>query len=228
MGQAKRPALTERQWLTAKSVVPLRDWCQQRRGRDLRKERLFASACCRRFWDHLSDERSRAAIGAAEKFADGLIDKKALAAARLEATRAARATAGPDYGVVWGLDDAVKCLLNLHRDDVFVVAPNRLLGQPARLRLGTDKQEEHEQARLLRDIFGNPFRPVAFDPSWRSHTAVSLARSMYEGRDFTPMPILADALQDAGRADEDVLSHCRGDGPHVRGCWVVDLVLGKE
>jgi hypothetical protein len=81
---------------------------------------------------------------------------------------------------------------------------------------------------LIGDIFGNPFRPVAFDPAWRTDTAVILARQMYESREFAAMPILADALQDAGCEDESILTHCRGDGPHVRGCWVVDLVLGKE
>ena len=80
----------------------------------------------------------------------------------------------------------------------------------------------------VRDVFGNPFRPVAFDPAWRTSTAVALARGMYVSRDFGAMPIMADALQDAGCDSDDVLDHCRGDGPHVRGCWVVDLVLGKE
>lgn len=82
---------------------------------------------------------------------------------------------------------------------------------------------------LFRDIFSNPFRPVAFDPSWRTSTAVGLAQSMYESRAFDRMPILADALQDAGCTNEDVLSHCRDPKQvHVRGCWVVDLLLGKE
>ncbi|MBP3959973.1 hypothetical protein J8F10_32425 [Gemmata sp. G18] len=80
----------------------------------------------------------------------------------------------------------------------------------------------------MRDIFGNPFRPVVFSPYWRTDTAVSLARQMYESRDFSAMPILADALQDAGCDNDDVLSHCRAPGEHVRGCWVVDLVLGRE
>ena len=92
----------------------------------------------------------------------------------------------------------------------------------------TLKVEQSNQANLLRDIFGNPFRPVAFSPSWRTDTAVAIARQMYESRDFSAMPILADAIQDAGCDSEDMLTHCRGDGPHVRGCWVVDLVLGKE
>jgi hypothetical protein len=84
-------------------------------------------------------------------------------------------------------------------------------------------------APLLREIFGNPFRPAVFDPEWRSDTALSLARHIYESRDFAQMPILADALQDAGCDNADILSHCRDpQQTHVRGCWVVDLVLGKE
>jgi hypothetical protein len=85
-----------------------------------------------------------------------------------------------------------------------------------------------KEATAFRDIFGNPFRPVAFSPEWRTGTAVSLARTMYESREFSAMPILADALQDAGCDNEDILSHCRGTGPHIRGCWVTDLVLGKQ
>jgi hypothetical protein len=82
---------------------------------------------------------------------------------------------------------------------------------------------------LLRDIFGNPFRPVTFSPEWRTDTAMSLARTMYDAREFSAMPILADALQDAGCDNEDILSHCRdGTLKHVRGCWVVDHVLGKQ
>jgi hypothetical protein len=72
-----------------------------------------------------------------------------------------------------------------------------------------------------------PAEPVAFLPEWRTDTTVSLARTMYESRDFGAMPILADALQDVGCDSAEVLNHCRGPGPHVRGCWVVDLVLGK-
>jgi hypothetical protein len=89
--------------------------------------------------------------------------------------------------------------------------------------------EERSVCELTRCIFGNPFRPVAFLPEWRTITAVALANLMYESRDFGTMPILADALQDAGCENEDILSHCRdADQVHVRGCWAVDLVLGKE
>jgi hypothetical protein len=96
------------------------------------------------------------------------------------------------------------------------------------LRDRVEREEGAAHCLLLRDIFGNTFRPVAFDPAWRTSTAVAIARGMYESRDFGAMPILADALQDAGCDSGDVLGHCRGPGPHCRGCWVVDLVLGKE
>lgn len=83
-------------------------------------------------------------------------------------------------------------------------------------------------ASSARDIFGNPFRPVAFSQKWRSDTAVSLATGIYADRAFDRLPILADALEEAGCDHPDILTHCRGPGPHVRGCWVVDAVLGKS
>jgi hypothetical protein len=94
--------------------------------------------------------------------------------------------------------------------------------------VGGGECERATLVALIRDIFGDPFRPpVEFSAEWRTSTAVALARQMYESRDFSAMPILADALQDAGCDNADILDHCRGPGPHVRGCWVVDLVLGK-
>ncbi|OWK41104.1 hypothetical protein [Fimbriiglobus ruber] len=89
-----------------------------------------------------------------------------------------------------------------------------------------ESTEHLPQVCLLRDIFGNPFRPVSADPSWLTSTVLMLTRQMYNSRDFSSMPILADALQDAGCDHLDILAHCGGDGPHVRGCWVVDLLLG--
>jgi hypothetical protein len=88
--------------------------------------------------------------------------------------------------------------------------------------------ELHAHACLVRCIFGNPFRPVVFAPSWRSETAVALAAGIYEERAFDRLPILADALEEAGCDHPDVLNHLRGPGPHARGCGVVDGVLGKE
>jgi hypothetical protein len=81
---------------------------------------------------------------------------------------------------------------------------------------------------LLRDIFGNPFHRTVLDPACRTPAAVALARAIYDERLFEDLPVLGDVLEEAGCTDPPVLSHCRGPGPHVRGCWVVDLVLAKE
>jgi len=88
--------------------------------------------------------------------------------------------------------------------------------------------ERPKQSALLRDIFGNPFRPVTINPDWRTLTVVSLAQAIYDEHAFDRLPILADALEDAGCDNADILNHCRQPGEHVRGCWAVDLVLGKS
>jgi hypothetical protein len=90
------------------------------------------------------------------------------------------------------------------------------------------KAEKKWQAIALRDLFGNPFRPVSVDPSWLTSDVVALATGIYEERAFDRMPILADALMDASCDNDDVLNHCRQPVEHVRGCWVVDLILGKR
>ena len=87
------------------------------------------------------------------------------------------------------------------------------------------------QAALLRDIIGDPFRPISLDPAWltwHDGLLVSMARRMYDSRDFSDMPVLADALEEAGCANADILEHLRGPGSHVRGCWVVDALLARE
>jgi hypothetical protein len=89
------------------------------------------------------------------------------------------------------------------------------------------QEAELERATLVRCIFRNPFRPVAFDPRWFTSTVIDLSRAAYEERAWERLPILADALMDAGCDDEQVLDHCRGPGPHARGCWVVDAILRK-
>jgi len=91
--------------------------------------------------------------------------------------------------------------------------------------------ERPRRARILRDIFGNLFRPAAFDLSWLTWngcTVAKLAQGIYTDRAFDRLPVLADALTDAGCDEAGILDHCRSEGPHVRGCWVVDLLLGKE
>jgi hypothetical protein len=93
------------------------------------------------------------------------------------------------------------------------------------------RKERREQARLLRELLGNPCRPANVDPvwlRWSNGTVSRLASVIYEDRRFEDLPILADALEEAGCDNADILSHCRQPGEHVRGCWVVDLLLGKS
>jgi hypothetical protein len=95
----------------------------------------------------------------------------------------------------------------------------------------TGQNQTRLMCRWLRDLFGNPFRPVSVDPRWlRGNDAavVKVAQGIYEECAFDRLPILADALEDAGCDQADLLGHLRGPGPHVRGCWAVDLLLGKE
>ena len=118
----------------------------------------------------------------------------------------------------WATAEALRTRPPDESDEQFAVRRQALL-----------TEEVVRQSDLFRDVFGNPFRPVTCSPEWRTDTAALLARQMYDSRDFSAMPILADALQDAGCDSDDILAHCRDPhATHVRGCWVVDLVLGKE
>jgi hypothetical protein len=108
-----------------------------------------------------------------------------------------------------------------HDPDGLVVVPPEQIAR-------TIQGYQTNPAYYLRDIIGNPFRPVTFDINWRTSTVIALARSVYESRGYGPMPLLADALQDAGCENEEILNHCRSADPHVRGCWVVELILGKS
>jgi hypothetical protein len=198
-----------------------------------RKLRLFAVACCRRLWARLKDERSRRAVEVAELYADGM------------ASESQRQVADQDAADAF-TGDSRASLFSLSANANLVIACWEVAGEAARNTLlncstaGYDYsfkfwtyRRRREEARrthlgLLRDIFGNPFRPVSFPSLWGTDTVLAVTRAMYETRDFSPMPILADALMDAGCDNPDVLDHCRGPGPHARGCWVVDLVLGKK
>jgi hypothetical protein len=94
----------------------------------------------------------------------------------------------------------------------------------------TDAEVRAHRA-LLHDCLGNPFRPFALDPAlgrWSDGTVSRIAQAIYDDRAFDHLPILADALEEAGCTDAEILGHCRSEGPHVRGCWAIDLILGKE
>jgi hypothetical protein len=199
-----------------------------------RKLRLFGCACVRRVWYRLEHYRAaRHAVEIAEEFADGqrtlgeleelseLSREGELAEwvpTRTKESRALRA-------VGW-------CVLgDFHGWEHGWEGHPGIVARHAAGASGTMGSERVAQAQLLRDVFGNPFRPATVDPAWlrwNDCTVPKIAAGIYEERAFDRLPILHDALLDAGCDDEDILAHCRGAGPHVRGCWVIDLILGKE
>jgi hypothetical protein len=214
--------MTEAEWLTSRDAVAMTDF--HRGQMTNRKLRLFAVACCRQLWDCLCVDAVRLAVEVNERYADKLATQQELAKARNAAHGPAHDAWSDCRREGWPTEEVVRRLFFA----VFMAQDTQQLRIDRMNRLRTDPLLERTAPYLLLDISGNPFRPVRFNAAWRTDTAVALARAMYESRDFSAMPILADALQDAGCDSNDVLNHCRGDGPHVRGCWVVDLVLGKE
>jgi hypothetical protein len=219
--------MTEAEWLAGKDFYPMLKFMDSKIG--LRKGRLLACACCRRLEGHLRDERSREAITVAEQYADGLATKTALRRGR-QAVRAAQEETPRDgkHEVQWNAYGAVaqaateKDFLKAI-DEAWIVARS-----PA---TGIRVAREPFPANLLREIIGNPFRLARIDPiwlTWNDATVRGIAQAIYDERGFDRMPILADALTDAGCDCADILAHCRQPGEHVRGCWVVDLILSKD
>jgi hypothetical protein len=210
--------MTEAEWLACEDPAAMVQFFP---GASERKRKLFSCECCRQVWSLLNDPQ-RSAVEHVERYLATAARDDDL---YLELAVEERAAEEDDFGPDGDYDDLAYALAHgVNWQAVAVVAEDTY---SLREQQEGSEQEATAQAALLRDIFGNPFRPVAFSPEWRTSTAVALAQQMYESREFSPMPILADALQDAGCDNEDILDHCRGPGPHVRGCWVVDLVLGK-
>jgi hypothetical protein len=229
--------MTEAEWLGCDRPEPmlrhLRTTGAPRRKGFRRKLRLFGCACVRRKWGRVTDARSRALVVAAERYADGRAGADELAAAEVAAL-AAREEGRGLVVVGAGVRSPPWCLHTFaglsdheHPQPAWAFALAATLMPRVVQATAAHGPEDRAQAALVRDIFGNPFRPAAFDPRWRTADGVGLARGIYEGRAFHRLPLLADALMDAGCDADDLLAHCRAEGPHARGCWVVDLVLGQ-
>jgi hypothetical protein len=245
--------MTEAEWLDCEKPTEMLDFIGGQATE--RQLRLFGCCCCRVIYSLLTDERSQRAVEVAERFADGNADKDELEEIRRESREAVRYVTGLNYYSSHGRAlasyartvakrsaEAAAELVGKSVGKVAMSISSAALeaaaeaagleggkhGNAPLFRQSKLETDRARQAVLLRDIFGNPFRPVRFSPEWSTDTAMALAQQMYDAREFSAMPILADALQDAGCDNEEVLAHCRGAGPHVRGCWVVDGVLGKE
>jgi hypothetical protein len=244
--------MTEEQWLTGIDPVPVWEFLA---GASERKLRLHAVACCRRVWHLLADSRSRDAVGVAERLADGQASGEQARAADIAAEKAHRRDpddAPPDQAF------AARAALFVCRADAWGAAKlaascaayalaagsggdqteaEAAAAAAVRIRDQTEAEAAGAAAVRLRrlDIFGNPFRPVAIDPAWRTPDVLTLAPAAYENRtlpagtlDPARLALLADALEDSGCIDAGLLGHLRGPSPHFRGCFALDLLLGKE
>jgi hypothetical protein len=230
-----------------------------------RKLRLLAAACCRRIWPLLTHGRSRAAVEVAERYADGLAGVKELDAA-WRAAQAVACEAGEEGELspgafaaraafhaadfegearqgwnAWGLAASAAGAAAYAAavgpvpwpDTVYDPGPtDDLAGRAA------EAAEAAAQSDLVRDAYGNPFRPASAARSWgawRGGAVLRMAQAAYDDRlmpsgGIAPgrLAVLADALEEAGCTVKEILDHLRGPGPHVRGCWAVDLLLEKE
>ena len=209
------------------AAVDLEDWSAITPDTE-RRMLLLAVACLRRIEPAMTDARTRRAVDVAERFADGGATHAEFAAAKEAAHQAyfelyRHESDAPlprtQSGRVRSLSAALA--------PVWLDSPEQALSEAvnSRPRLLRDK-ERAEQADLVRDIFPNPFRPLlALDPRCRTPGVVALARAIYDARDFARLPALADALERAGCVEVDIVAHLRHPGPHVRGCYVLDLLL---
>ena len=223
--------MTEQEWLACTDPQKMLDFL---RGKvSDRKLRLFAVACCRCLRDLLWDAALEDAIRVAEAVADNRRSKSTQVRAwnkverlrprslqRQHVKMAVASAIRPDpFMPGYVAESAMFALADL---------PDKSRTTINRLRRG----ERTVQAHLVRDIFDDPFRPTPPLPpavlAWNDGTVPKLAQAIYEDRAFNRLPILADALEEAGCNNADILAHCRQPVPHVRGCWALDLILGKE
>ena len=202
-----------------------------------RKLRLFSHDCCRRILHLLPDPACRDAVDALEGSIEGTIDEGTYLHAYLRFDRIRRA----QYpGAVTPADEAwtaVYCAVHRHWREQFdeYHAHERwqyAVGVAEDAAAGVGPHEKQQQSNLLREIFGNPFHPPSPLPAgvlaWNDATIRRVAEGIYQERAFERLGILADALLDAGCDDEELIGHCRSKGPHVRGCWGIDLILGRS
>ena len=235
--------MTEAEWLACTNPQPMLEFL--RRKASDRKVRLFAVACCQRVWSSLEHQEFRDAVRKAESFADGLVDRDEMLQAHEKACAIFGKLHGKDNGpgaalTASGFPNPPKSFLQRvadHRRDplapALVTARHAaraaadLQGQRSVLDAPATIAEHSEQTALIHCLFGNPFRPRPVCDAWLTREVRALADGIYAERAFDRMPLLADALEASGCTNADLIEHCRFGLEHARGCWVVDLLLGK-
>ncbi len=237
--------MTEAQWNRSSDPQAMLTLLRDSRRVSERKLRLFGVACCRGVWTHFTDDRCRMAVEVVERYADGLATPQEMdqawhgvntardlvfgpqsTAPRRHRSHLGRTTSWAAYALVNIPPEGPDALGFVWRDVEEAAAYARDI--PGRIRA-----LKAFQVRLLRCIFGNPFRPIPPLLKWHDGTVVKLAQAAYEERslpsgtlDPVRLGILADALEESGLADADLVRHLRDQGPHYRGCHGTDLVLG--
>jgi hypothetical protein len=239
------PEVGEDEWLDLSAGDLWRVWRSMPRPRGPegpdRKKLLLVAHLLRQVADQLTDGRFLAVIDAGERYADGLIPFFEMWLARHRA-EAVWVSEWPLHEAAHYAGAAARSYL-YKQGEAAVLALLRAAGARAARRARRDKPAARQAAegamealarRLINEAHGNPFRPVTLDPAWQAPQVVALAQAAYDNRDrfagtLDParLAALADALGGAGCDQPDLLAHLRGAGPHVRGCWAVDLLLGK-
>jgi hypothetical protein len=228
--------MTEAEWLACTDPQPMLEVVWEKASD--RRLRLFGCACVRRVWDLLLEEQSRTLVEVGELYADGFVDEQELSKDRQSSDDYLHDVDGGGSELVLPETEAshAACEVADRGAGIFTALYASRYASSAREEGGREQAERAAQAALLRDIFGPlPFRPAAVSPAWQTPTMRVLAQGAYDQRelpagsfDVARLAVLADALEEAGCTDQDILTHLRGPGPHVRGCWVVDLLLGKS
>jgi hypothetical protein len=230
--------MTEAEWLACTYTQPMLDFLQGRASD--RKLRLVACACCRRIEQLYLNEQRRDLLEVLETWANGMRTAHDVGTAIGAALSGWEPEREREVVLRELIADSLLPFIDNSHSPFELASVVSVCARSAvafgRIPYAVENLivEGQQQLLLIRDIFGNPFRPITLDPGWRSSTAVNLAQAAYDERilpsgELEParLAVLADALEDAGCADASILGHLRGPGPHVRGCWALDLILGK-
>lgn len=236
--------MTEQDWRTSQDPQAMLEFLRMNGFMSNRKARLFSTAVGRRSWPLLHDEILRQAIEMAERFADGDVGDNQLAYAAAEALASMRRLRdiwpATGHSVAESQGTKTKEMSRIYRAGTvarFAAGKNPHVG--ADIAASSPEVSAIEVVRELRELFGNPFRPVNLDPAWLTWNSGAIPRAAlaaYEERalpsghlDNERLAVLADMLEEAGCRDEEVVGHLRRpDAVHVRGCWCVDLLLAGE
>jgi hypothetical protein len=238
--------MDENEWLVCRDQASMLELLRGKASD--RKLRLFACACCHAIDHLLTDERLPHTLQIAEQFAEGQATTEDRQAARRQAERICRQSqvipGRNPYMILAARDAAAAVTCAASKMAYFAAASaaqsvvrammraalagrrNISLSEPGEVATGHIVRKT--QATLLHDLFGPlPLRPISLDAALLTPTVTALALSIYTDRNFSDLPVLADALEESGCTSEEILSHLRGPGPHCRGCWPLDLILGK-